>query len=150
NIQEVVETGVRSANELNIHAEQLRSQTFFDYMLTSFNKDETDRIQRAYHDPAHPERPLPSLAEIIRPNVSIIPRRNTTIIAIGVANRNPEVAAMIANRYARRYIDYNLDRANSGTNSAIIFLRNQAEEMRAQVEAVEASLQDYRAKYNIA
>ncbi len=150
NIQEVVETGVRSTNELNIHAEQLRSQTFFEYMLTSFNQEETERIQRAYRDPLQPEKPVPSIAEIIRPNVQIMPRRNTTIIAIGVSNRNPEIAALIANRYARRYIDYNLDRANSGTNSAIIFLRNQAEEMRSQVEAVEASLQDYRAKYNIA
>ncbi|HWL17488.1 MAG TPA: sugar tyrosine-protein kinase, partial [Opitutus sp.] len=150
NIQEVVDTGVRSANELNIHAEQLRSQTFFDYMLSSFNKEETARIQKAYRDLEQPDKPLPSLAEIIRPNVNIYPRRNTTIIVIGVTNRNPEAAALIANRYARRYIDFNLDRANSGTNSAIIFLRNQAEEMRAQVEAAEASLQDYRTKYNIA
>jgi succinoglycan biosynthesis transport protein ExoP len=150
NIQEVVEQGVHSVNELNIHVEQLRSQTFFDYVLTSFNKEETARIQKPYIDPDHPEKPAPSLAEIIRPNVSITPRRTTTILAIGVVNRNPENAALIANRYARRYIDYNLDRASSGTNSAIIFLRNQAEETRSQVEAVEASLQDYRAKHNIA
>ena len=150
NIQEVVETGVHDQAGLNIHQEQLRSQTFFDYMLTSFNREETARIQKAYTDPEHPERPVPSLAEIIRPNVSISPRRNTTIMMIGVTNRNPEMAALIANRYARRYIDYNLDRANTGTNSAIIFLRNQAEETRSQVEAVEASLQDYRAKHNIA
>lgn len=150
NIQEVVETGVQNANELNIHVEQLRSQTFFDYVLTSFNREETTRIQKAYLDPEHPERPAPSLAEIIRPNVSIAPRRTTTILVVGVTNRNPDCAALIANRYARRYIDYNLERASSGTNSAIIFLRNQAEETRSQVEAVEASLQDYRAKHNIA
>lgn len=150
NIQEVVETSVHNTNELNIHAEQLRSQTFFDYVLTSFNREETERIQKAYRDPEHPEKPVPSLAEIIRPNVTIFPRRNTTILVVGVTNRSPECAALIANRYARRYIDYNLDRANSGTNSAIIFLRNQAEEMRAQVEAVEASLQEYRTKHNIA
>lgn len=150
NIQEVVDTGVRSVGELNIHAEQLRSQTFFEYMLTSFSKEETERIQRAYRDPENPDKPVPSLAEIIRPNVTIHPRRNTTIIIIGVSNRNPEAAALIANRYARRYIDYNLDRANSGTNSAIIFLRNQAEEMRSQVEAAEASLQDFREKHNVA
>ena len=150
NIQEVVDTGVHSQNELRIHEEQLRSQTFFDYMLTSFNREEAARIQKAYADPENPDRPLPSLAEIIRPNINIYGRRNTTILVIGVTNRNPEMAAMIANRFARRYIDYNLDRASTGTNSAIIFLRNQAEEMRAQVEAVEASLQDYRAKFNIA
>lgn len=150
NIQEVVETGVHNSNELNIHTQQLASQTFFDYVLTSFNREETERIQKPYRDPEHPEKPVPSLAEIIRPNLNIYARRDTTIVVIGVTNRNPENAALIANRIARRYIDYNLDRANSGTNSAIIFLRNQAEETRAQVEAVESSLQDYRAKHNIA
>lgn len=150
NIQEVVETGVRTATELNVHAEQLRSQTFFDYVLTSFNREEAERIQRPYRDLAEPDKPVPSLAEIIRPNLNIFARRNTTILVVGVTNRNPENAALIANRFARRYIDYNLDRANSGTNSAIIFLRNQAEELRAQVEAVEASLQEFRARHNIA
>lgn len=150
NIQDVVDTGVHSASELSVHMEQLRSQTFFDYMLTSFNREETERIQKPYRDPEHPEKPVPSLAEIIRPSLNIFARRDTTIVVIGVTNRNPENAALIANRIARRYIDYNLDRANTGTNSAIIFLRNQAEETRSQVEAVEASLQDYRAKHNVA
>ncbi|ACB76522.1 GumC family protein [Opitutus terrae] len=150
NIQDVVDTGVRSTTELNVHAEQLRSQTFFEYVLTSFNKEEAERIQRPYRDPTQPDKPVPSLAEIIRPNLTIFARRNTTILVVGVTNRNPENAALIANRFARRYIDYNLDRANSGTNSAIIFLRNQAEELRAQVEAVESSLQEFRARNNIA
>ncbi len=150
NIPEVVDTAVNNESELNVQAEQLRSQTFFDYVLASFNRDETKRIQQPYRDPEHPDRPPPSLAEIIRPNFTVFPRRNTTILVIGVTNRSPENAALIANRIARRYIDFNLDRANSGTNSAIIFLRNQAEEMRAQVEAVESSLQAYRAKHNIA
>lgn len=150
NIQEVVQTGVTDPNELNIHVEQLRSQTFFDFFLASFSKEETARIQKPFADPQHPDKPLPSLAEIIRPNVTIVPRKNTTIISIDVTHPNPECAALIANRYARRYIDFNLDRASSGTNSAIIFLRNQAEEMRSQVEAVEASLQDFRQKHNIA
>ncbi|HWA87141.1 MAG TPA: GumC family protein, partial [Opitutus sp.] len=150
NIQDVVDTGVHNEVDLNVHAEQLRSQTFFDYVMSSFSREEAARIQRAYRDPEHPERPLPSLAEIIRPNLNIYARRNTTIICVGVTNRNPECAALIANRFARRYIDFNLDRENSGTNSAIIFLRNQAEEMRAQVESVDKSLQDFRAKNNIA
>jgi len=150
NIPEVVETGVHNSSELNMHTEQLRSQTFFDYVLTSFNREETERIQKPYRDLEHPEKPVPSLAEIIRPNLNIFARRDTTIVVIGVTNRNPENAALIANRIALRYIQYNLDRSNSGTNSAIIFLRNQAEETRAQVEAVESSLQDYRSKHNIA
>lgn len=150
NIQEVVQTGVYNANDLNIHLEQLRSQTFFDYVLASFTPEETKRIQEPYRDSSNPSAPLPTLGEIIGPNVSVFVRRGTTIIGIAITNRNAENAAMIANRYARRYIDFNLDRANSGTNSAIVFLRNQAEEMRAQVETAENALQAYRAKNNIA
>jgi len=150
NIPDVVDTNVQSVSELNTHMEQLRSQTFFDYALASFTPTEAKRIQEAYRNPDQPDAPLPSLAEIIRPNFSLFARRGTMIITIVVTNRDPENAALIANRLARRYIDFNLDRANTGTNSAIVFLRSQAEDMRNQVEAAENSLQAYRAKHNIA
>jgi succinoglycan biosynthesis transport protein ExoP len=150
NITEVVDTSLQTIGELNTHVEQLRSKTFFEYLLTSFTADETKRIQAPYIDPTKPDEAPPSLAAIIRPNVQVFVRKGTTILGISVANRDPESAALIANRYARKYIDYNLDRANTGTNSAIVFLRNQSEEMRRQVEAAEVALQEYRARYNMA
>lgn len=150
NIQEVVDTSLQTASELNTHMEQLRSKTFSDYVLASFNAAEAEIIQRGYRDPLAPDAPLPSVAAIIRPNINVFARRGTPILGIQVSNRSPEAAALIANRYARKYIDYNLDSANSRTNSAIVFMRNQAEETRLQVEAAEASLQAYRAKHNLA
>lgn len=150
NIQEVVDTSLQTANELNTHMEQLRSKTFADYVLASFNAAETTMIQQAYLDPLKPGDPLPSLSGIIRPNVTVFARRGTPILGIQVSNRSPDAAALIANRYARKYIDYNLDSANTRTNSAIVFMRNQAEETRTQVEAAEKALQLYRAKNNLA
>ena len=150
NIQEVVDTSLQTASELNTHIEQLRSKTFTDYILASFSPAETDLIQKAYADPLKPGAPLPTLAAIIRPNVTVFARRGTPILGIQVTNRSPEAAALIANRYARKYIDYNLDSANTRTNSAIVFLRNQADETRTQVEAAEKALQSYRAKNNLA
>lgn len=150
NIQEVVDTSLQTASELNTHMEQLRSKTFADYVLASFSPAETALIQQRYHDPLSPgAAPLP-LALIIRPNVTVYARRNTPILVIQVSNRSPDAAALIANRYARKYIDYNLDSANTRTNSAIVFLRNQAEETRTQVEAAENALQSYRDKNNLA
>lgn len=144
-MQEVVDTTLQTAAELNIHMEQLRSKTFLEYLLTSFTPEETARIQKPYADPTKPDAPPRSLAEIIQPNTSIYIRRGTTILAVTITNLDPESAALIANRYARKYIDFNLDRANTGTNSAIVFLRNQAEEMRAEVETAEKALQAFRA-----
>jgi polysaccharide biosynthesis transport protein len=150
NIAEVVDTSLQTTGELNTHIEQLRSKTFFEYLLVSFSAEETTRIQAAYLDPDKPDEPPPSLAMIIRPQVSVFVRRGTPIVGIAVANRDPENAALIANRYARKYIDYNLDRANTGTNSAIVFLHNQAEDMRRQVGLAETALQTYRARHNMA
>ena len=150
NIQEVVDTSLQTASELNTHMEQLRSKTFADYVLASFSPAETELIQKAYADPLHPGATPLSLASIIRPNIGVFARRGTPIIGITASNRSPEAAALIANRYARKYIDYNLDSANTRTNSAIVFLRNQAEETRTQVEAAENALQAYRAKHNLA
>ncbi|MES2695364.1 MAG: polysaccharide biosynthesis tyrosine autokinase [Verrucomicrobiota bacterium] len=149
-MQEVVDTTLQTANELNTHMEQLRSKTFLEYLLSSFTPEETSRIQARYTDPQKPDAPARSLVEIIQPNTSVYVRRGTTIIGIGITNLDPESAALIANRYARKYIDFNLDRANTGTNSAIVFLRNQAEEMRTEVEVAEKALQAYRAKYSTA
>ena len=150
NIQEVVDTSLQTASELNTHMEQLRSKTFADYVLASFSPAETTLIQQPYLDPLNPGAAPPSLAVIIRPNVTVFSRRNTPILGIQVSNRAADAAALIANRYARKYIDYNLDSANTRTNSAIVFLRNQAEETRTQVEAAENALQAYRAKNNLA
>lgn len=150
NIQEVVDTSLQTATELNTHMEQLRSMTFTDYVLASFTPAEADLIRKPYADPGQPGAPLPDMGGIIRSNLTVFARRSTPIIGIQVSHRSPEAAALIANRIARRYIDYNLDSASTRTNSAIVFLRNQAEETRDQVEAAENALQLYRAKNNLA
>ncbi len=136
NIEQIVDTSLQTASELNTHMEQLRSKTFSDYVLASFNPAETEKIQKAYADPLHPGSPLPSLDDIIRPNVFVSARRGSPIVGITVSNRSPEAAALIANRYAHKYIDYNLDSANTRTNSAI--------------ETAENALQNFRAKNNLA
>ncbi|AHF92584.1 sugar tyrosine-protein kinase [Opitutaceae bacterium TAV5] len=150
NIQEVVDTTLQTAAELNTHIEQLRSKTFADYVLASFSTAEAELIRKAYADPLDPDAAPPPLDAIIRPNVTVFARRGTPILGIQVSNRSPEAAALIANRHARKYIDYNLDNASTRTNSAIVFLRNQADETRAQVEAAEKALQNYREKNNLA
>lgn len=149
-VQAVVDTTITRDAELNVHLEQIRSQTFFEALQASFSPDEIEKIQRPYRDPERPNAPAPSLASIIGPRVKVYARKGTTIMGISVVHRDPEAAALIANRYARKYIDFNIDLAMTGTNSAIVFLRNQAEDTRKEVEEAERNLQQYRAKYNMA
>lgn len=149
NVQEVVDT-TTTPLEINHHLEQMASTTFYEWFSSSFTPKEIEQIQSAYRDPEHPEKPLPSLASIIRPNIQTYNKRNTAIIVITVANRDPDAAALIANRFAQKYIYFTLDRASTGTNSAILFLKNQSEEKRIEVESAERAMQEYRAKHNMA
>jgi polysaccharide biosynthesis transport protein len=146
----VVDTSTTSALQLNLHIEQMYSTTFYEYVQQSFTPKEVEQIQNAYRDPQNPSAPPPGLAQIIRPALNIQQQKSTTILRISVRNRDPEAAALIANRFARKYIDFTIDRAMTGTNSAIVFLKNQSEEERAKVEAVERAMQEYRAKHNMA
>lgn len=150
NMRPIQDNTLQSSNELNIHLEQMKSKTFFDYLLISFNKDEVEKIQAPYRDPLKPDAAPPDLYSIIYPELYVYVKKNTTIVGISVTNRSPEMAAFIANRIARRYIDYNLERGKSSTNSAIVFLRDQEDDMRNQVDAAEKALQEYRRTNNLA
>jgi capsular exopolysaccharide synthesis family protein len=149
-ITEVVDTTTTNQLQLQMHIEQMYSTTFYESVQSSFTPKEVEQIQNAYRNPDNPAEAPPPLHVIIRPNVRIEPQRTTTIVRISVWNRDPEAAALIANRFARKYIDFTLDRAMTQTSSAILFLRNQAEEKRAEMEAVERQKQDFRAKHNMA
>jgi polysaccharide biosynthesis transport protein len=149
-IDSVVDTTTTNALQLQLHIEQMYSTTFYESVQSSFTPKEIEQIQNAYRNPDNPTAPPPPLAAIIRPNVSIEPQRNTTIVRISARNRDPEAAALIANRFARQYITFTIDRAMTTTSSAILFLRNQADEKRAEMEAVERQKQDFRAKHNMA
>lgn len=149
-MRSVVESTVQGVSDLNTHMEQLRSTTFANYALSSFTPDEIKQVQQPYVDPLKPDAAVPSLPEIVRPAVVVSPRRNNTpIVVITVTHRAPEAAAMIANKYARKYIDYQLDNAANITTTAMIFLQQRAEELREQVELAQAQLQEYRAKNNM-
>jgi capsular exopolysaccharide synthesis family protein len=150
NVQEVVDTTTSSPLDIALHLEQMASNTFYDYFASSFTPKEVDQIQNAYRDPEHPDQPPPNLASIIRPNIQPYNKRGTTIIVIPVSNRDPDMAALIANRFAQKYIYFTLDRANTGTNSAILFLKNQSEEKRTEVESAERAMQEYREKHKMA
>ena len=134
--------------EINNHLEKIFSRAFFDY-FTDFSQDDTDRIKEAYINYEEPEK-TPSLAQIIRPNLDVQVIRNTSIARLHVKHRDPYVAEFLANRIARKYIDFNMNQAQTSTNSVVVFLTREAEKLTDQLEAAQRNIQEYRTKYNLA
>src|SRR5690606_18866383 len=57
---------------------------------------------------------------------------------------DPAAAALLANRYAELYGDFELRRKQEQSDAAVRFLRRQSEELRLRVERGELALQKFR------
>lgn len=149
-IDAVVNTTISSSFDLNTHVTRLRSDMFLDYLQQSLTPKDLATIQNPYRDPQNPNASPPSARGIIKQAVSIREDKGTTIVFIGAAHRDPEAAALIANLYARKYMEFMYDEAMTGTNSSILWLRNQADETRTQLENATKEMQDFREKHSMA
>jgi polysaccharide biosynthesis transport protein len=147
-IQPVEDRTLQGAGELAVHIEQLRSNTYLLYVTSTFTAEEQDIILKHYTDPAHPEA-KPPLQKIVRDAVSVSPKRTTPILVISVTHRSPEAAQLISDRFARKYIDYQLDNSANKTNSAIRFLGAQADELREQLNLQTTASLNFRKEHSL-
>ncbi len=131
--------------EINLatHIEQIRSSSFRDYVAASFTPEEVALIRAAYLEPDLSPSEQPGVEGIIQGAIDVIERRDTPILELAAHHRDPRAAELIANRYARRYIEFNLDRTASGTNSALVFLEEEERKLRQQYEQAQERLQEY-------
>ncbi|MDP0501741.1 MAG: polysaccharide biosynthesis tyrosine autokinase [Verrucomicrobiota bacterium JB022] len=147
-IEEVVDTSLRGKEDmiLQVHLEQITSRQFMQRVIDSLNQEEQTLLTRPYADE---DGKTPSLASVIRQASAISPGRGAPLFRITFRHRSAEGAALLANRYAQEYIDYMGERSDLGNERALGFLRQQADELRGQIEASELKLQDYRQQHNL-
>ncbi len=139
-----------AGTEINLatHAEQIRSGSFRTYVAASFTPEEVEKIRAPYLDPDLSPSEQISVEGVLAGGLEVIEHRDTPVITIEASHRDPQAAELIANRYARRYIEFNLDRTASGTNTALVFLQEEERKLRQQFEQAQAKLQEYMQSYN--
>lgn len=164
-IKQVVDNTVDSSLSdalLLTHIQQIKSSSFLRQVFHSFSAAERAALLAAY-----PVRGRPGLARDLLAGVSARPEpaddesrffayigRNlrvdrvprTLLIAVTVRHRDPRLTEFLANRLVDQYIQYLIERSSASNDSALVFLRQQADELRRQVEASEHNLQAYREK----
>ncbi len=148
NIQEVVDTSLGRAADyvLRNHLADLRSNTFRARVVQSLTPEETELVIRDYRVPGGKEEP--------NIHVIIAEANNIRQIAPNIFNfefhhRNPQAAALLANRYSEEFNDFLLERARRRNEAALRFLRSQSEELKLRVERSELAVQRYRQERNL-
>ncbi len=146
--EQVVDTAVRSDIDLNTYLQILTSQRLRTMVAQSLTPDEVRLLQRPFLKDLPPGANPPSVGGLLG-NLSRESIRNSFLINISVSHRDPEGAALLANRYVEQFMRYLVENVGGKNEFAVDYLRSRAKELQQESEAAEAKLQDYRRKHNL-
>lgn len=146
--EQVVDTAVRSDIDLNTYIQILTSGRLRTMVAESLTPGEIKILQRPYLKELNPGASPPPVGQLLG-NMAPQSIRNSLLIKITATNRDPEGAALIANRYVEQFMRYLLENVGGKNEDAVVYLRARAEELRRESETAEGHLQDYRRKHNL-
>lgn len=145
--QEVVDTGINSDIELNTYLQVIASAKMRNRVQESLTPQERQILQRPYLKDLAPGSTPPAGVDL--GNMSVQSVRSTFLINISVAHRDPEAAAILANRYIEQFIDSLLENVSGGHDYAVKYLKDRAKQLEEEARVAEQKLQDYMRAQNL-
>jgi polysaccharide biosynthesis transport protein len=124
--EQVVDTSVRSEMDLNTYLQILNSSRLRTMIAQSLTPDEVKILQRPYLKELAPGVNPPSVSGLLG-SMTIGNTRNSFLISITVANRDPEGAALLANRYVEQFMRYLIEYSGGKNEVAVDYLRTRGE-----------------------
>lgn len=146
NIEAVVDQSTRNDTDLYTHIKVLQSQKIREAVARSLTPADIKILQRPWT--AVPGGPIPSGQDLLG-SVSIDYTRGILVVAVNVSHRDPEGAALVANRYVEQFIRSLIEDASGLNEAAVVYLRQRADELRKESESANAKLQEYRRQHNL-
>ncbi|MEN3939812.1 hypothetical protein WJU23_00840 [Prosthecobacter sp. SYSU 5D2] len=150
---------------INNHLTELKSRRFVDYFYDHFDPvqrdvfiaDELSTLGRkdqllkmvGMYEPSKPAPPMDVFAESIDEWVRVEPQKESHILRILVRNRDPKMAADIANGFAQEYIRFFGEQESGQTQSERDYLQTKADELRKRLEVSERELAAYSKSENL-
>ena len=146
--QGVVDPSVRSDVDLNTYIHDIDSNRLRASVIQSFTPAERHILERAAMKRLPPGNPPPPVGSLLG-SVSAEPVRSSYLITITVNHEDPEAAALVANRYVEKFMDYLFESVGGKNEEAVTYLKGRAEQLRKDAEDAEKQLQDYMRQHNL-
>lgn len=143
--EQVVDPSVKNEIELNTYLQILNSSQLRSRIVQSLAPEQIKILQRPYLKDGGSPPPVGALLG----GVSFENVRNSFLIGINVINRDPEGAALIANKFVDQFIEYLINDVGGKNDEAVKYLGETAKRLQKEYEAAEAALQDYKVKHNL-
>jgi capsular exopolysaccharide synthesis family protein len=147
-VDQVVDQTPRSEIDINTYLQRLNSTSLRSKVIESFTPEEIQLLQRPFLKDQTPGTTLPSPGGAMG-TVYADAVRGSLIIAITAQHRDPEAAALVANRFYQQFVNYLLDKSGGANEDAITFLKKRATELQKEYEQKEQRLQEYKRIHNL-
>lgn len=150
---------------INNHLTEIKSRQYVDYFYTKFDpalrdhyiQDERSTLGRkdqllkmlGLYEQLPPGSPEDDFAGSLESAVRVEPQKESHILRILVRNRDPKLAAELANGYAQHYIRFYGERESGQTQNERDYLQKKADELKLRLEESERSLAEYRKSENL-
>lgn len=145
-VQQVMDTDIRSAEDLNTQIKVIESASIIQRVAERITGEDL----RAFLAPYQPvTADVTSVAELLAKNRKVIPQRLTLVVTIAYQHPDRFIAAKVANLFADAYLDHNQALRISESNKAVDDLKDTVIEQQKLVEKMARELQDYKEKHNM-
>ncbi len=139
---------IKGRLDLNTYLQELGSGQMRSRVVRSLTPDEIRILQRPYLADLAPGQEPPSAGGALG-NLSVSDIRESYIVRVGVTHRDPEAAALVANRFVDEFMRYILDQRSEGTFGAADFLAERAEQLQLEAEEADRALSQYQRRHNL-
>lgn len=146
--QQVVDTSINSDIELNTYLQVMSSATLRNKVLGSFTPDEIKILQKPYLADLEPGQSPPGVGAIVG-GITVQAVRNSFLVNVSATHRDPQAAALIANRYVSQFMAYLLESIGGKNEYAVDYLQTRAKELRDEATAADQKLLAYMEKNNL-
>ena len=146
-VAEVRDSELRGPEDLNTQVKLLESYAIIQKVSERLVGAEAKSFMAPYEtggsgDPITPR-------EILGLNRTVVPVRQTRLVAIAYTHPDPEIAAKVANLFVDEFVSYNARQRMSESMKAVEDLRNRAESQSQKVQELAINLQAYKERNNM-
>ena len=146
--QGVVDPTVRSEDDLITYIHDIQSNRVRSSVVDSFTPGEITVLQRAALKRLPPGSTPPPVGALLG-SVDAEPVRNSYLITITVSHEDPEAAALVANRYVEKFMDYLFESVGGKNEDAVVYLKARSLQLQKDAEDAERRLEDYMSQHNL-
>lgn len=141
-VEDVVQQRIQSSEDLNTQLNIMESVRIVDAVKNSLQGRDRELFLAPYEDGIESaiRGEVRSVESILYHNRSVQPVRNSLMVRLVFEHPNPEVAANVANLFAREYIEFNRRNQIEGSLRAVDVLQEQVNEEQKKISEMEVAL----------